>query len=178
MKPWRKQIHHFYAISAKGPKETLWHYSTERHRRKGQRWRYEHLTIEDPLTKKPRYQVRGRDGKLLSNYQVQHELPKFIDAELVDIGEKLLFYHEAIAGADYSTSSLQNWARLQISALGHVLPITGDVIILRAMWKNIGRVLNHQALFCSINWSADWLSVSSLSCSNEPSVFLVFNCID
>ena len=79
------------SIRSKGPKEILRHYVTERHLRKDQRWRYEHLTMEDPLTKRPRYQVRGRDGKILSNYQLQLELPHFIDCELVDIGDKLPF---------------------------------------------------------------------------------------
>ena len=63
------------SIRAKGPKEILRHYATKRHLRKDQRWRYEHLTIEDLLTKRLRYQVRGRDGKVLSNYQLQLELP-------------------------------------------------------------------------------------------------------
>ena len=53
-------------IRSKGPKEILRHYATDRHLRKDQRWGYEHLTIEDPLTKRPRYQVRGRDGKILT----------------------------------------------------------------------------------------------------------------
>ena len=56
------------SINAKGPKEILRHYSTERHLQKDQRWRYEYLTIEDPITKQPRYQVRGKGGKLFSNY--------------------------------------------------------------------------------------------------------------
>ena len=73
---------------AKGPNEILRHYSTERHLRKDQRWRYDHLTIEDPLIKTPRYQVRGRGGKVLSNYQLQLELTHFIDSELIDNGDK------------------------------------------------------------------------------------------
>ena len=66
------------SIRAKGPKEILRPYATERHLRKDQRRRYEHLTIEDPLTKRLRYQVRGRDGKVLSNNQLQLEMPLFI----------------------------------------------------------------------------------------------------
>ena len=92
------------SIRSKGPKEILRHYATERHLRKDQRWRYEHLTIEDPLTKRPRYQVRGRDGKILTNYQLQLELPPFIDCELVHIGDKLPFYEEAMAGSNLKSS--------------------------------------------------------------------------
>ena len=42
------------------------------------------------MTKKLRYQVRGRDGKVLTTYQLQLVLPKFTGAELVNIGDKLL----------------------------------------------------------------------------------------
>ena len=108
------------SIKAKGPKEILRHYATERHLRKDQRWRYEYLLIEDPITKKLRHQVRGKDGKILSHYQLQLELPLFINAELVDVGEKLPFYEEAMSGADHMASSPQNGARIQIS-ISHCL---------------------------------------------------------
>ena len=42
------------SIRAKGSKDFLRHYATERHLCRDQRWRYEHLTIEDPLTNRPR----------------------------------------------------------------------------------------------------------------------------
>ena len=41
------------SIRAQGKKEILRHFSTERHLQKDQRWRYEHITIEDPSTKRP-----------------------------------------------------------------------------------------------------------------------------
>ena len=96
------------SIKSKGPKEILRHYATERHLRNDQRWRYEYLPIEDPITKKLRHQVRGKDGKIFSHYQLRLELPLFINAELVDIGEKLPFYEEAMSGADHMASSPQN----------------------------------------------------------------------
>ena len=98
------------SIKAKGPKEILRHYAAERHLRKDQRWRYEYLPIEDPITKKLRHQVRGKDRKILSHYQLRLELPLFINAELVDIGKKLPFYEEAMSGADHMASSPQNRA--------------------------------------------------------------------
>ena len=113
----------------------LRHYSSERYLRKDQRWRYEHLTIEDPLTKRPRYQVRSRDGKVLSNYQLQMELPHFINNELVDIREKLPFFEEAMAGSNYTSLSPQNRAWLQVSILGHFLTLSGDIQVLRALWQ-------------------------------------------
>ena len=147
------------SIRAKGPKEILRHYATERHLRKDQRWRYEYLTIEDPLTKQLRYQVRGRDGKVLSNYQLQLELPHFIESKLVDIGEKLPFYDDAMAGSDYMASSPQNRARIQISILGHFLLLSGDIQVLRVLRQQIDTVVNHQAIFSDIDWSTARLSV-------------------
>ena len=150
------------SIRSKGPKEILRHYATERHLRKDQRWRYEYLTIKDPLTKRPRYQVRGRDGKILTNYQLQLELPHFIDCELVDIGDKLPFFEEAMAGSNYMSSSPQNLAKIQINILGHFLPLSGDIHVLRTLWQQIGVVVNYQALFSDVDWSTARLSVSSL----------------
>ena len=87
------------SLNAKGPREiTLRHYSSERHLRKDQHWRYEHLSVTDTSTGMVKHRVRGRDGKLLTPYQLELELPKFIDAILVDIGDKLPFYEEYLAG--------------------------------------------------------------------------------
>ena len=151
------------SIRAKGPKEILRHYATERHLRKDQRWRYEHLTIEDPLNKRLRYQVRGRDGKVLSNYQLQLELPHFIESELVDIGDKQPFYDDAMAGSDYMASSPQNRAKMQITILGNFLPLSGDIRVLRMLWQQVGTVVNHRTIFSDIDWSTARLSVSNPS---------------
>ena len=86
------------SIFGEGAREILRHYSTEKHLRKDQRWRYEHLSTIDPLTNAVQHQVRGKDGKDLMPYQLELELPLFIDAELVDIGEKLPFCHEFTHG--------------------------------------------------------------------------------
>ena len=76
------------SIYGRGAREILRHHATDRHLRKDQRWRYEHLSTEDSITKKVKHHVRGRDGKLLTPYELQLKLPKFIDAPLVDIGGK------------------------------------------------------------------------------------------
>ena len=76
------------SIYGRGPKEILRHHATERHLRKDQRWRYEHLGVVDPVTQVVHHHVRGRDRKLLSPLELEAELPKIIDVELVDIGVK------------------------------------------------------------------------------------------
>ena len=93
------------SIYGGGAREIVRHHATERHLRKDQRWRYEHLATEDPVTKMVKHYVRGKDGKLLTPYELQLELPKFIDVPLVDIGEKLPFYEDYLRGTDYMTSS-------------------------------------------------------------------------
>ena len=135
------------SIYSKGARETLRHHSTEKHLRKDQRWRYEYLYNVDPETKTRYPQVRWKDGKLLSPYQLALELPRFKDVELVDIVEKLPFYDEFMSGADHMSSSSENRARTQISVLGRFLPRYGDIELLRHFWRDVGVIVNHQSLF-------------------------------
>ena len=148
------------SIYGRGAREILRHHATDRHLRKDQRWRYEFLSTEDPITKKVKHHVRGRDGKLLTPYELQLELPKFIDVPLVDIGEKLPFYDEYIQGTDYMASSSDNRVRIQVSVLGNHLKSYGDISTLRNFWRDIGVVVNHQSLFTDFDWSKERLSVS------------------
>ena len=148
------------SIYSKGAREILRHHWTEKHLRKDQRWRYEYLSKLDPCTNTRIPQVRGKDGKLLTPYELAIELPRFKDVELVDIGEKLPFYDEYMAGADHMSSSSENRARIQISVLGRFLPNYGDIDILQSFWRDIGVVVNHQALFTDFNWTKERLTVS------------------
>ena len=93
------------SIYGKGAREILRHHATEKHLRKDQRWRYEYLYQVDPVTRTKIHQVRGRDGKLLTPYQLGIKLPKFIGTQLVEVGQKLPFYDEYMAGKDYIASS-------------------------------------------------------------------------
>ena len=150
------------SIYGRGVKEILRHHSTERHLRKDQRWRYEHLAVEDPQTKAVHHQVRDGKGQLLSPNDLQKEYQYFKDAVLVDMGEKLPYYHEAMSGNIHMTASSENRVRVQISILRHFLPSVGDLGLLRGLWKDVGVVVNHQALFSDFNWGKKRLSVSLL----------------
>ena len=150
------------SIYGRGVKEILRHHSTERHLRKDQRWRYEHLAVEDTLTKVIHHQVRDGKRQLLSPNDLQKEYQCFKDAVLVDIGEKLPFYHEAMSGNTHMTASSENRVRVQISILRHFLTSVGDLGLLRGLWKNVGVVVNHQAFFSDFNWGKERLSVSLL----------------
>ena len=47
------------------------------HLRKDQRWRFEYLSKVDPIIRKTIHQVKGKDGKVLTPYQLDLEDPKF-----------------------------------------------------------------------------------------------------
>ena len=150
------------SIYGRGAREIFCHHQSERHLRKDQRWRYEHLSVEDPVTGTVRHHVRGRDGKLLTPYQLEQELEHFIDEPLVDIGEKLPFYEDYIRGTDYMASSSDSRAKIQISVLGNYLRSFGDISTLRNFWRDVGVIVNHQSLFTDFDWSKERLSVSNL----------------
>ena len=149
------------SIYGRGAREIIRHHATERHLRKDQRWCYEHLATEDPVTKAVTHHVRGRDGRRLTPYELQLELPKFIDEKLVNIGEKLPFYDEYLQGTDYMASSSENRARIQVSVLGNYLRSHGDISTLRSFWRDVGVVVNHLSLFTEFDWSKERLSVEN-----------------
>ena len=128
-------------IYGRGLKEILRHHATERHLRKDQRWRYEHSVIEDPVTHVVRHYVRGKDMKLLTPLELEVEVPNFIDVELIDIGEKMLFYDELMSVNNYMASSSENRVRVQISIL-ELQPTTRQVSLvlivnIKCTWSKI-----------------------------------------
>ena len=118
------------SIYAKGAREILRHHSSEKHLRKDKRWRYEYRCRIDLVTNVRIPKVRGKDGKLFSSFQAL-QLPKFKDAEVVDISEKLPFYDELMSGADHRSSFSEDRARVQRSVLGRFLLHYGDIDVLR-----------------------------------------------
>ena len=118
------------------------------------------------------HQVHGKDGKLLTPYQLEMELPKFIKAELVEMGQKLPFCDEYMAGADYMSSSSDIRAMVQLSILAEFLPSNGGLKLLKSFWKDVGIDVNHQALFTDFNWGRERLSVNSNFLPNTFSSYL------
>ena len=150
------------SIYGRGAPEILRHHATERHLRKDQRWRLEHLATEDPVTKTVTHHIRGRDGRRLTPFELQLDLPKFIGEELVNIGEKLPFFDEYLQGTDYMAPSSESRARIQVSVLGNYLRSHGDISTLRSFWRDVGAVVNYQSLFTDFDWGKDRLSVGNL----------------
>ena len=69
-----------FSVKSKGTLEILRHHRTEKHLRKDQRWRYEHLRSVHPVTGKVQHRVRGRNGRVLTKIELAKELPLFIHA--------------------------------------------------------------------------------------------------
>ena len=80
-----------FFVKTKGTVEILRHHRTEKHLRRDQQWRYEHLKSVNTVTGKVQHMVRGRNGKILSKIEQAQELPKYILTELIDIGAMFPF---------------------------------------------------------------------------------------
>ena len=93
---WCHMCKKIFSVKSKGPLEILRHHWTEKHLRRDQRWRYEHLRSVDPVSGTIQHRVRGRNEKVLSKTELARELPKFIHIELIDIGEHFPFYDDLI----------------------------------------------------------------------------------
>ena len=149
-----------FSIRSKGTVEILRHHRTEKHLRRDQRWRYEHLKSTDPVTLKTQHRVRGRNGKILSKIELAKELPKFIHVDLVDIGERFPFYEDFIRGRTTPLVTPESRARTQLSMVADFIQSYGDITVLRSMWAKISSVTDHQASLCDFDWGEERMTVS------------------
>ena len=149
-----------FSIRSKGTMEILRHHRTEKHLRKDQRWRYEHLKSTDPITLKTQHRVRGRNGKVLTKLELAKELPKFINVELVDIGERFPFYEDFIQGRTAPLITPESRAKTQLGMVADFIQSHGDIAILRSMWAKISSVTDHQVSLCDFDWGEERMTVS------------------
>ena len=149
-----------FSIKSKGPYEILRHHRTDRHLRRDQRWRYEHLRSVDPVSGKVQHRVRGANGKILTKIELANQLPKFIKAELVDIGERFPFYEDFIRGTTTALVTQEARVKTQLCLVGDFIKTLGDLSVLRNMWARMGAFTNHQATVCDFDWSEERMSVS------------------
>ena len=154
-----------FSIKTKGTVEILRHHRTEKHLRRDQRWRYEHLKTTDPVTGKIQHRVRERNDKILNKIDLAHELPKFINTELVDVSERLPFYGDYLKG--HTSAAITPQARLQTQCclLGDFIQDSADLVILRKLWSRAGSYTGFQAAFQDFDWSEAHIMVSSPDCS-------------
>ena len=148
------------SIYSKGARAILRHYKTQGHLRRDQRWRYEHLREIDATTGKVTHQVRGKDGYVLTPLQLEKEKSFFIDAPLVDIGDKFPFYDDYVATMGGTSSPDELRMTTQISLIGLFAPHGGDLALLRNLWTRFGAFTSHQGFFSDFDWRSDNLTVS------------------
>ena len=151
-----------FSIRSKGPYEILRHHRTQRHLRRDQRWRYEHLLSTDPVTGKVQHRVRGANGKILSKMELAKTLPHFINEELVDIGERFPFYDDYIKGSTTALVTAESRAKTQLCLVGDFAKTQGDMMVLRNLWSRMGSFTNHQATVTYFDWGEERLTVSSV----------------
>ena len=151
-----------FSIRTKGTMEILRHHRTEKHLRKDQRLRYEHPKSVDPVTLQTQHRVRGRNGKLLSKVELAKELPKFIDSELVDIGERFSFYEDFLQGRTAPLVTPESRARTQLCIVGDFIQNQGDLSVLRNLWAKISYFTDYQTVLCDFDWGEKRMTVSFL----------------
>ena len=153
-----------FSIKTKGTVEILRHHRTEKHLRRDQRWRFEHLKTVDDVSGKVQHRVRGRDGKILNKSDLAQELPRFIHTELVDVGERHPFYEDYLKGHSSAPVTPQSRLQAQICLLGDFVQDSGNIAILRRLWARAGSYTGFQSVFQDFDWSEDHIMVSSLVC--------------
>ena len=154
-----------FSIKTKGALEILRHHRTEKHLRRDQRWRYDHLKSTDPVCGKTQHRVRGRNGKILSKMERAKELSKFIHVELVDVGERLSFYEDFVKGITTAAVIPESRTRRQLCLVGYFIHANGDLSILRNLWSRVGSYTNHQAALCEFDCGEERFSVNIVSYS-------------
>ena len=151
-----------FSIKTKGTVEILRHHRTEKHLRRDQRWRFEHLKTVDDVSGKVQHRVRGRDGKILNKSDLAQELPRFIHTVLVDVGERHPFYEDYLKGHSSAPVTPQSRLQAQICLLGDFVQDSGNIAILRRLWDRAGSYTGFQSVFQDFDWSEDHIMVSSL----------------
>ena len=126
------------SIYSKGARELLRHYQKESHLRKDQRWRYEHLGTDDNTTGEVLHDVRGKDGHILTPLELAKELPLFIIAPLVDIGDKMPFFDDFRANQHALGNPEEHRQAAQISLICNFVLSDGNLGLLQTVWGRVG----------------------------------------
>ena len=96
---WCHMCKKIFPVKTKGPVEILRHHRPEKHLRREQRWRPEHLKRINPVTGKIQLRVQDRNGKILSKNELTQELPKLIYTKHIEVWERIPFTGTTSKGA-------------------------------------------------------------------------------
>ena len=127
-----------FSIKTKGTLEILRYHRSEKHLRRDQTWRYEHLVTVDTVTGKVQLRVRGRDGKILDELKFSDELPKFIHAELIDIGERYFFYEDIMKSHTPALVTPESRSRTQLYIIADFIKDQCNFLLLRNLRARLG----------------------------------------
>ena len=148
------------SIYSKGAREIIRHYQSESHLRKDQLWRFTYLKNVNEITKVVTHQVRGRNGMLLTPLELEKEKPFFENVQLIDIGEEFPFYEEYLARQEGRQTTGDSRDCTQIALVGTMVPFSGDIRMLQALWTQVGIHMNYQEAFLPFDWGSTRLTVS------------------
>ena len=115
------------SCKTKSALEVLRHHKSDKHLRRDQRWRYEHLKSIDPVTGILRYEVRYKHGQILDPYQLQKELPNFMNTPLIDLGPKFPFYEEVEGSNEGETTDDDSRTLMQMTLVGNIIESFEDL---------------------------------------------------
>ena len=108
----------------------------------------------DPVTGVSHHFVRDKKGNLLSKFELESEIPKFIDEELVELADKLPFYNDCQTPiSDVAPDKGRSYS--QLCLIADYLKNAGDLDVLRGIWLNVGSFMNHQSSFADFDWSSE-----------------------
>ena len=156
-----------FSVKSKGPLDILRHHRTEKHLRRDQRWRYEHLRSVDPMSRQIQHRVKGRKGKVLSKIEVAREFQNlFTPSWLVDIGERFPFYDDFTRGRTTPLVTPESRAKTQLCLVGEFIPSHGHLSVLRIMWAKISSFTDHQVTLCDFDWGEERVT-RSISLKNS-----------
>ena len=159
------------SCKTKGALEVLRHHKSDKHLRRDQRWRYEHLKTVDPVTGNPHYEVRDKHGRVLDPYQLQKELPNFIDTPLVDLGPKFPFYEEVEGTIGGEATDEDRQTLVQLTLVANFIGSCGDLHMLQNLWTNVGVAAGTQPTYTDLNWDKNRTLVSSFTTSYPVILF-------
>ena len=97
---------------------------------------------------------------MLTKIELAKELPKFIHAELVDIGERFPFYDDFIKGSPFALVTPNSRAKTQNCINSDYMQTHGDLSLLRNLCARISSFTNYQSTLCDFDWGKERLTVS------------------
>ena len=91
--------------------------------------------------------------------ELAKELPKFINVELVDLGERFPVYDDFVRGRNPPITP-ESRTRTQLCIVSDFLQTQGDLSILENLWARVSSLTDHQAALCDFDWGDERMSVS------------------